>query len=180
MGAMVAMFRGINVGGNHQVKMADLKLLHEELGLQQVVTYIQSGNVLFTSDAADPALLAQRIEDAFAERFGFRSRVIVRSAAELLAVVGNSPFQNRLDKPSKWLVVMFLAAHPDIAAQDDLVQSYTGPEELCVIGQELHMYYPEGMGRSKLTITLIEKKLKTSGTARNWNTVMKLLDMIQR
>lgn len=179
MGTMLAMFRGINVGGNNQVKMADLKLLHASLGLQDVTTYIQTGNVLFTSDAADTALLAHRIEDAFAEKFGFRASVIVRTASELQAVVEQSPFQDQPDKEPQWIVVMFLATCPDKAAQEDLRQSYGGPEEMHFIGQELYMYYPEGIGRSKLTITLIEKKLKTSGTARNWNTVMKLHELVQ-
>jgi uncharacterized protein (DUF1697 family) len=183
MTVFVSLFRGINVGGRHKVKMEELKNLHEALGLRDVVPYIQSGNVLFVtsaSDAADSAQLGKQIEDAFAKSFGFHAEVIVRSSAELSSAIEKNPFQGQQDKASKWVVVIFLAACPDRAAQEALRKAYTGPEEFFVIGKEIYVYYSGGIGRSKLTLSLIERMLKTTGTARNWNTVLQLRELMQR
>lgn len=179
MTAYLSLFRGLNVGGNHQVKMNALKALHESLGFADVLPYIQSGNVVFQSDDADVAAIQARIADAFATTFGFRSDVFVRTLAELQAIMASNPFQGQPEKASNRLLVMFLAARPDAAAQDALRESYAGPEEFFIIGQELYIYYPDGMGRSKFTGSFIEKKLKTTGTARNWNTVLQLEQMLR-
>jgi uncharacterized protein (DUF1697 family) len=179
MTTCVSLFRGINVGGR-QIRMDDLKELHEALGLKGVVTYIQSGNVVFISDNADVTQLSRQIEDGFAQRFGFRVNVMVRTAAELDEIIANNPFQQQVIEASKWVLVLFLATRPESAALDDLRKAYAGPEEFYLIGQELYVYYPDGVGRSKLTNTLIEKKLKTSGTGRNWNTILQLQKMVQR
>ena len=180
MTACVALFRGINVGGNRIVPVKELKSLHEALGFRDVVTYIQSGNVVFFSDETDPAQLASQIEESFAQKFGFRSQVTVRTAAGLEEAITNNPFQNSPEKESNRVLVVFLATRPQSSSLEDLKQSYNGPEEIYLIGQELFVYYPDGMGRSKLTLPLIEKKLKTVGTGRNWNTVLRLKEMMQR
>ena len=180
MTTCVSLFRGINVGGNRIVPMIELKSLHEALGLRDVVTYIQSGNVVFSSDEADPAQLARQIEEAFAQKFGFHSQVMVRTTAELDEIITNNPFQNQPEKETKWVAVLFLTTRPEHTALEDLQKTYKGPEELYLIGQELFVYYPDGVGRSKLTLTLIEKKLKTVGTGRNWNTILRLQQMMQR
>ena len=179
MTTFVSLFRGINVGGNNSVRMDALKELHESLGLQEVQTYIQSGNVVFTSDDADGTQIQKHIEDGFAKTFGFQVKVMVRSAGEFNAMIENNPFQNQPMKESKWVVAMFLATHPVSTAQEDIQKTYTGPEELHIMGQEVYIYYPEGIGRSKLTNTLLEKKLKTTGTARNWNTILRLQKMME-
>ena len=176
----VSLFRGINVGGHQTVRMDKLKELYASLGFKDVVTYIQSGNVVFTSDDADLAQLARQIEDGFAQKFGFHARVMVRTSAELQAIIDSNPFQNKPMKESKWVVVMFLEAHPHSGALKDLQEAYTGPEELYLIGQEVYIYYPNGIGRSKLTNSFLEKKLKTAGTARNWNTILQLQKLMQR
>ena len=180
MTAYVSLFRGINVGGNRIVPMNELKSLHEALGFRDVITYIQSGNVVFTSDETDPFQIASQIEESFAQKFGFRSQVIVRTAAELEEAIANNPFQHSPEKESKAVLIVFLATRLEGSALEALKQSYNGPEEMYLIGQELFVYYPDGMGRSKLTLPLIEKKLKTAGTGRNWNTVLKLREMMQR
>ncbi|MGH2496664.1 MAG: DUF1697 domain-containing protein [Ktedonobacteraceae bacterium] len=180
MPTCVSLFRGINVGGNRIVPMKELKSLHEALGLRDVVTYIQSGNVVFSSDETDPTRLSKLIEESFAQKFGFHSQVIVRTSAELEEIIANNPFQNQPEKETKWIAVLFLATRPEHTALKDLQKTYKGPEELYLIGQELFVYYPDGIGRSKLTLTLIEKKLKTVGTGRNWNTILQLQKMMQR
>lgn len=177
MTAFVSLFRGINVGGR-VVKMNELKALHESSGLKDILTYIQSGNVVFTCDDMDAAQLQQQIEDSFAAKFGFCSAVMVRSAAELSEIIEQSPFQGHTDKAPNWIIVMFLAAQPEEGALEALRAAYHGPEEIVLIGKELYLYYPDGIGRSKLTNNLIEKKLKTAGTARNWNTVLQLQKML--
>lgn len=177
MTAFVSLFRGINVGGNRLVKMTDLKMLHELLGLKNVITYIQSGNVVFTSDDPNAPQLQKDIENIFEEKFGFHSHVMVRSSSELQEIIAKNPFQGQDDKESKRLAVIFLATPPDKPAQEALLNSYIGSEEIFIFGKEVYIYYPEGMGRSKLTQTLLDKKLQTVGTARNWNTVLKLQEL---
>ncbi len=179
MTRFVSLFRGINVGGHQAIRMNELKDLYESQGFKDVVTYIQSGNVVCTGDDADLAQLSRHIEDGFAQRFGFHAQVIVRTSAELQEIIANNPFQNQPMKESKWVVVLFLATRPESTAQEDLQKAYSGPEEFYLIGQELYIYYPNGIGRSKLTLTLIEKKLKTVGTGRNWNTILQLQKLIQ-
>ena len=180
MTAFVSLFRGINVGGHHKVRMNELKDLHESLGLKDVLPYIQSGNVVFKSDDTDPARLQRQIEDGFEKKFGFHAEVLLRTSAELRDIIEKNPFQSQQDKESKWVVVMFLAARPDDTAQEDLLKTYAGPEELFITGKEMYIYYPDGIGRSKLSLSLIEKKLKTVGTARNWNTILQLQKLLQR
>jgi len=159
--------------------MAELKKVHEALGLKSVVPYIQSGNVVFHSDEADAAQLQRQIETAFAAKFGFHSDVMIRTPAELAEIIARTPFQNQPDKEPRFLHVIFLAARPDQAAQEALLKAHVGPEEIFIIGQEMYIYYTQGAGRSKLTGSLIERKLKTVGTARNWNTVLQLQKMMQ-
>lgn len=179
MPTFVSLLRGINVGGNNKVPMNELKELCTSLGFRDVATYIQSGNVVCCTDAKDMAQVTRQIEDAFAQKFGFRVNIIVRTKDELDAIIANNPFENQPKKESKWVLVLFLANRPEKASLEDLRKVYSGPEEYYLIGQELYIYYPEGMGRSKFTLPLIEKKLKTSGTGRNWNTVLQLQKMMQ-
>ena len=179
MTAFVSLFRGINVGGHHHVRMDDLKDMHEALGLKDVFPYIQSGNVVFHSDDTDVARLRRHIEDGVEKQFGFHVEVIVRTSAELSEIIDKNPFQGQESKESKWVLVLFLAARPDDRAQEDLLKTHVGPEELFITGKEVYVYYPNGIGRSKLSLSLIEKKLKTGGTARNWNTILQLQKLLQ-
>ncbi len=172
MTAFVSLFRGINVGGHHKIRMGELKDLHESLDLKDVLPYIQSGNVVFKSDDADVAKLQRQIENGFEKRFGFHVEVLVRTSAELRDIIDKNPFQGQQSKESKWVAVMFLADRPDDTAQEDLLK-------LFIIGKEMYIYYPNGIGRSKLSHSYIEKKLKTFGTGRNWNTMLQLQKLLQ-
>src|SRR5438105_2075448 len=124
MTAFVSLFRGINVGGHHKIRMDELKDLHESLGLKDVLPYIQSGNVVFKSDDADVARLRGQIEDGFEKKFGFHVEVFVRTSAELQEIIEKNPFQGQHSKESKWVVVMFLGARPDDTAQQALLKTY--------------------------------------------------------
>ncbi len=178
MPIFLSLFRGINVGGHHIIKMNELKSLYGTLGLKDVRTYIQSGNVVFSSDDSDVTHLQQQLMESVAQTFGFPVEIIVRTASELEDIIAKNPFQGRPDKETQWVVVMFLVAVPDDAVQENLLKTYIGPEEIVFRGKEVYIYYTNGIGRSKLSNTFIEKKLKVAGTARNWNTVLQLQKMV--
>jgi uncharacterized protein (DUF1697 family) len=167
----------VNVGGNRMIKMDALRALCDQLGLNNPRTLIQSGNVVFETSAKDMAVLAKRIERAVEQAFGFHSDVILRTASDMRQVVEASPFADRSGFHPGKLLITFLADDPGEAARENVRQLPTEPEELYINGRELYIYFPNGMGRSKLSISRIEKALKTAGTSRNWNTVRKLLDM---
>ncbi len=180
MTAFVSLFRGINVGGHQKIRMDELKDVHEALGFKDVSPYIQTGSVVFTSDDADVVRLRRHIEEGFENKFGFHVEVFVRTSAELREIIEKNPFQSQPGKESKWIVVLFLAERPGDTAQQDLLKTYAGPEEFFITGKEMYIYYTNGIGRSKLSLNLIEKKLKTVGTARNWNTILQLQKLLQR
>lgn len=180
MTTYLSLFRGINVGGNHKVKMDALKAVHEALGLTDILSYIQSGNIVFKSDATDTAQLQKLIAASFATTFGFRSEVIVRTSDELNTIIAQNPFHNQPDKEPNRIAVLFLATLPAPTAQEALLAAYTGPEEIFCVGQEVYIYYPDGIGRSKLSHSFLEKKLQTGGTVRNLNTTLKLQELALR
>jgi uncharacterized protein (DUF1697 family) len=172
----VSLLRGINVGGHKTVPMAGLKSLYEALGLENARTYLNSGNIVFQSPVAALPKIAGRIEDAIEKAFGFQVRTLIRTASELDSLLQGNPLQTSLTKPSH-LLVMFLEDKPLKARFEDLRQSFSGPEKFHLSGREIYLYYPNGIGRSKLTNALIEKKLNVAGTARNWNVVTRLHQM---
>jgi uncharacterized protein (DUF1697 family) len=178
MAAIVALLRGVNLGGHHQIRMEALKALCISLGLKGPRTYLQSGNVVFTSRSASEAL-ARRIEGAIEESCGFRPAVILRTASAMKDVVARNPFAGRPGLENAKLATVFLDCDPGHAARDVVNRIDTSPEELRACGRELYIYFPNGMGRSKLQLKRIESALKATGTARNWNTVTKLLEIAE-
>lgn len=180
MGVVISLLRGVNVGGHHKIKMDALRALYESLELQDPQTYIQSGNVVFRTRERNMVRVAKRIEDGIEQQFGFRPAVMARTSSELSEVIAKNPFANRRDfEPSK-LLVDFLAADPGSEARDKVLQIKAEPEELRAMGRELYIYFPNGMGRSKLPWAAIDKAVKTPGTCRNWNTVNKLLEIAEK
>jgi uncharacterized protein (DUF1697 family) len=178
MAVIVSMLRGVNVGGHNMIKMDALRALYQSLKLRDPETYVQSGNVVFRTDERDLVLLARRIENGIERRFQFRPDVIVRTTSELRDVIARNPFALRRDiEPSK-LLVTFLASDPDSEAREKILKIKTDPEELSIGGREVYIYYPTGMGRSKLSWMAIANALKTTGTGRNWNSVTKLLEIV--
>lgn len=178
MAVVIAMLRGINLGGHHKLSMEALRKHCTGLGLEDVQTYIQSGNLVFR-DSGDPATLTQRLEDGIEARFGFRPPVVLRTAPELRKAIAKNPFAGRSGiEPSKLLVV-FMAASPARAALNQVLALPCEPEELRASGRELYIYYPEGMARPKIPLVRLEKALQCSSTGRNWNTVLKLAAMAE-
>ena len=178
MTVIIALLRGVNLAGHHKIRMEDLRALCESLGLHNVQTYVQSGNVVFRTDERNLAKLAQRIEDAIEKKAGFRSSVILRTSSELIDVIARNPFATRRGLEPGKLIVTFLPAAPSPDIRDAVLKLKTNPEEVRLDGRELYTYFPDGMGRSKL-VPVMERILKKSGTGRNWNTVTKLLEMAE-
>ena len=155
--------------------MPALRELVEELGHDNVRTYVQSGNLVFTSDAS-PAELERELERAIAERLGVETDVVVRTRDELADVVARDPFGDVVDQP-KLYQVSFLAGELDAEASRRLEQLRADSERFDVSGREIYAWYPAGIQRSKLAQALAGKRLGVTATARNWNTVTKLLEL---
>lgn len=174
-----ALLRGINVVGRKMIKMEELRLLCESLGLSGAQTLLQSGNVVFRSAEKDREKLAKRIEGGIERKFELDVRVVVRTSADLRRVIKGNPFKRGETPNLSWLLVMFLDAKPESGAFADLRSHYKGPEDIHLAGEELYIHYCNGVGKSKLTNDLIQRKLQVTGTARNWNTVQKLLTLAE-
>jgi uncharacterized protein (DUF1697 family) len=170
----VALLRGINVGGNKLVPMARLRALLEGLGYTEVGTLLQSGNVVLTSREKKPAQVGQRIEAAIVEAFGFEVAVIVRTRDELARAIEANPLAGADDAPSRFLVT-FLSGPPDPARLRAIDAAAYLPDEFRVVGREIYARFPNGIRDSKLAVVLGGLKLGVTPTARNWNTVKKLL-----
>jgi uncharacterized protein (DUF1697 family) len=181
MTAMICLLRGVNVGGHNQIKMDALRALCESLKLCNAQTYIQSGNVVFQTkeEESDAAKLAARIESEIEKKHGFRPDVVLRTTSEMKGVIARNPFSKRKGIEPNKLAVMFLAREPEPAVQDAVRKIKPDVEELHLLGRELFIYFPDGMGRSKL-VPLLARALQNAGTARNWNTVVKLLEMAEK
>ena len=178
MTVYVSMLRAVNVGGSGLIKMEPLREAYEALGLADVRTLLQSGNVVFRSGLTDRSRLVKRIMQEIERRFDLQVEVILRTLAEIASIVDRGPVLSPRADKSK-LLVMFLSSVPDAAAQAALKKWHKGKElkELLEMrGPEIYLYYPDGVGRSKLTGAVIENKLDTAGTARNWNTLIKLVE----
>lgn len=174
MPAYVSLLRGINVGGNKRIAMKDLSALYVSLGLTHVQTLLQSGNVIFATTQADAAQLAQGIEAAISAHFGFQSRILLRTRQQWADTVAGHPFTSaQLAEPNK-ILLMFLAETVTAEAVAELQRAHQGPEQIVAGDDVLYLFYPDGMGRSRLDHPFIERRLKTTGTGRNWNTVQKL------
>ena len=174
MTTYVALLRGINVGGHKKVAMSDLRDLLESLGFSDVKTLLNSGNVVFRSAARRADDLEKRLAAETKDRLGVESDFFLRTAEEWRAIIAANPFAEAAERDPAHLAVMCLSAAPEKADVEALRKAIVGREVVHVDGRTAYLIYPDGMGTSKLTITLIEKKLRARGTARNWNTVMKL------
>jgi len=174
MSPHIALLRAVNVGGR-MVAMADLRALLTDLRCGNPRTLLQSGNAVFALPAKTPATAFEaKLEAEAQRRFGFAVAFMLRSAAEWNEVIARNPFPEAAKNDPAHLVLMALKSAPAAAAVKTLRDGYNGPETIHVAGRDAYLIYPDGIGRSKLTNALIERKLGVAGTARNWNTVLKL------
>ncbi|MER6490626.1 DUF1697 domain-containing protein [Streptomyces griseorubiginosus] len=173
-----ALLRGINVGGSRKVPMADLRMLMEGLGHSGVRSYLQSGQAVFTADHGGEESLAAELTDAIEKRFGFTVDVIVRDHAYLKAIADNCPFP-AAELEGKQLHVTYFSAPVDADRFAEIDQAAYLPEEFRLGDRALYLYVPDGLGRSKLAEHLSKPRLNKGviATSRNWNTVVKLVEM---
>jgi len=175
MKIFIALFRGINVGGNNKLPMKELAVVLEKLGLQNIRTYIQSGNAVFQDKAVDAAKLAAQIGTAIRKEHGFEPRVLLLDAARLETIVKANPFPEA-EAAGNTLHFNFLAeipTKPDLAG----IEKIRASSERCELkGDVFYLHAPDGIGRSKLAANM-EKLLGVPMTGRNWNTVSKLREM---
>lgn len=172
---LALLLRGINVGGNNKVAMADLRALLGSLGYADCTTLLNSGNaVITTSDSGDDA--ERRVEQTIGERLGLSIATLARTHDELAAIVAANPLASVATDPAR-CAVAFLRSAPPKDALNAVDPAAYAPECWKLVGRELYVWYANDQARTKLTGAFWEKQLKVAATARNWNTVLKLLGL---
>ena len=154
--------------------MADLRDLLAKLGFDGAMSLLQSGNLVFAGRRREPAQLEKLFERELKAQLGVDADFFVRTAAEWREIVARNPFRAEAKQDPARLVVMTLKDAPERGAIAGLQRAIVGREVVRGVGRQLYAVYPDGMGRSRLTLTAIERALGTRGTARNWNTAMKI------
>lgn len=175
----VALLRSVNVGGHGRIGMKELRDSFEGLGYGNVVTYIQTGNVLFDAWSKSEAAVVSAIEERLDQDFGDSPAVILRSVPELLRVGRASPYAKAGADPARHHVT-FLAEQPEKKKVTSLVLPASGRDKLVVDGREVYVHTPDGYGTSKLSGAFLERRLGVLSTTRNWNTVTKLCALAGR
>ena len=173
MASHIGLLRAINLAGLNRVSMTELRALMTALGLADAQTLLQSGNVVFRSEAS-PDQLERQLEKAAAKRLGVQTDFFVRTAKEWRAIIEGNPFPKEAKADPGHLLAVVLKGDADAAKVVALQNAIKGREVVRAKGRCLYVVYPDGVGRSRLTSAMIEKMLGTRGTARNWNTVLKL------
>jgi uncharacterized protein (DUF1697 family) len=177
MQTSISLLRGINVSGQKQVRMAELKSLYEDLGFENVRTYVQSGNVVFDSPEREAGKLTVQIEKLIEKTFGFFVPVLIRSAEDFRRILENHPFKH--EEPLRVLVT-FLSETPEQSKLDALSCHEDKVDKFAIGEKEIFLFCPGGYGKTKLSNTFFEKKLGVAATTRNWKTVKALYEMAQK
>ena len=170
----VALLRAVNLPSHNKIGMAELRKLLTDLGFEDVQSLLQSGNLVFRGDTRTSAQLEGLLEAEAKKRLGLETDFMVRTAGEWRAVIAGNPFPEEAERDPGHLVVMFLKEEADAKDVAALQKAIIGREVVRAKGRHAYITYPDGIGRSRLTNVVIEKKLGTRGTGRNWNTVLKL------
>ncbi len=174
METYISLLRGINVSGQKKIRMADLKALYVSLGLTNVRTYIQSGNVVFRSASGKADELAAALEAAIRQEYGYAVTVLLRDAAAFAKIVAGNPFFTEPRADPARLYVTFLPHPPPDGLRQNLRIPHDPEEAFVIRGKEVYLFCPNGYGRTKLSNQVFERKLKMSATTRNWKTVLAL------
>ncbi len=177
MKTYIALLRGINVSGQKLIKMAELKTMFEKTGFKKVVTYIQSGNVVFLAKANDNVLLSEQIKKAILETFGYDVDVQVLEADQLKKIKESNSFLKGNEDQLKSIYYTLLAEKPAIELVAELNKLEQTTEFFKITDEAIYCFYPNGVGRSKHNGLFFEKKLKVSCTTRNYNTISKLVEL---
>lgn len=174
MTTYLALFRGINIGGHNKLPMRELATLLEEVGYKNVITYIQSGNVVFDSSSRSRSRITDDISLAVSNRFGFAPKVMLLTAQELQDAIAHNPFPS---DDGKALHFLFLETQPDNPKIERLNAVKANSEAFMLGDKVFYLYAPEGVGRSKLAVS-VERCLGVAATGRNWSTVSRLASML--
>ena len=175
----ISLLRGINVGAHKRIKMDQLRASFEKLGLEQVKTYIQSGNVIFKTTKASPARLSKQIEDRLFSDFGFPVSVVSRTADEMSKVIEGNPLLKKRGIDHEKLHVMFLSDLPAAPALKNLAELTAAPDQSCCLSKEIYLYLPNGTAESSLMKSQVDRIWSVVTTTRNWRTVNALHKMCQ-
>lgn len=158
--------------GHNSMKMTDLSELYKDLGYNDAETYIQSGNVIFTSHTdQSTAQISQSIERAILKKFSYEIPVIIRSVNELTEIISENPFLKEENFDPAKMAVIFLTTEPSEIALQKVAGINYPPDKFIILGREIYIYCPNGFGRTKLYTNFFEKKMGVTGTARNWKTI---------
>jgi uncharacterized protein (DUF1697 family) len=178
MARYISILRGINVGGKNKIQMNGLKSLYENLKFTNVVTYIQSGNIIFETDS-NPATkyFSKLIEEAIYEHYKFSVPVIIRSLEEMKNVILTNPFIAERAINIEKLHVTFLSEVPESYLVSNIKSLIFLPDRFKIIEREVYLYCPNGYGTTKLNNSFFESKLKITASTRNWNTINKLVEL---
>lgn len=176
MNTYISILRGINVSGQKKIKMVNLKSHYEKLGYTNVITYIQSGNVIFESNE-EPNTCVDNITQKIEEEYGFHVPVIIRNKQELELVVENDLFITKRGEDEAKLHVTFLGKEVNPEVVLSIQREKYLPDEFILHGKEVYLFTPNGYGRTKLNNNFFERKLKVSATTRNLKTVNKLIEL---
>ena len=178
METYISILRGINVGGQKKIRMADLKTLYERLKFKEITTYIQSGNVIFNTDKSLPRQeISKRIEEKITEKYNFIVPVIIRTKSEMVKTFSDNPFLDRKDINPERLHVTFLAGLPKQADKKRIEKLEFPPDEFIIDGKEIYLHCPNGYGKTKLSNNFFENRLNVTATTRNWRTISILVSL---
>ncbi len=176
MPTYIAILRGINVSGKNKIKMAALREVLQQLNIENVRTYIQSGNIIFQKEATDHGDLEEMIHHTIFESFGLTVPVIIRTEKEWQETIAQNPFLEKGYDTGKQYF-LFLKQSPEEEYVEKLKVQDFGEDEWVVIGRALYFYCPGSYGKTKFSNNFFERKLKVGATTRNWKTVYKLMEM---
>jgi len=177
MGVYISLLRGINVNGQKRIQMQELSNLYALLGFEKIITYIQSGNVVFTSKLKNKIKIAGLIENGIKEKFGFPVSVFVMEKEELQKASEGNPFLKIKGIDSGKLHITFLSEIPHKDNIKKIVTCKDDNDKMVIAGKDVYLFCPNGYGRTRLTNSFFEKKLKAQATTRNWKTIIALLEL---
>ena len=178
MAPYIAFLRAINVSGQKRIKMHALRNIFEQNPCTNVATYIQSGNVVFEHPESNAQKLRSIVEAFLAPALGYAVPTLIRTASEMTKIIAANPFADRTEMDVKQVYVAYLERIPNAAEVQALMTATNENEEAIVIGQEAWLFYRLGAGKAKLSNAVLERKMKTVATMRNWNSTCKLQEMV--
>ncbi|HET9825023.1 MAG TPA: DUF1697 domain-containing protein [Chitinophagaceae bacterium] len=177
MTTFISILRGINLGGHNTVKMDALRKLFIDLGFVNVQTYIQSGNVIYQSKKLEARKINQAIENNIKQKFGFDVPVITLTLEELIKIAKSNPFSKDKTRDTSFFHVTFLSDKPKVNDVNKIKENDFKPDEFKEIDKVIYLYCPNGYGRTKLSNSFFENKLKVSATTRNWKVTSELISI---